>query len=265
MKCKTLMQYFLPQHILSRLVGYIANCRTVWIKNFLIDWFIKRYKVDMSVAIESDPHKYETFNKFFIRAIKPELRPITQNENEIVCPIDGAVSQIGNLTGGQLIQAKGFYYDVKTLLGNDEHAAIFTSGSFATLYLSPKDYHRVHMPLSGKLIARKHIPGSLFSVNPLSVTEIPNLFSRNERAVSIFATKNGPMAMVLVGAMLVASIVLVDKNGLARGEEMGCFQFGSTVILLFPKNAVSWNRDLQQGTILEVGKSLGTIGESSKS
>ncbi len=257
MKCKTLMQYFLPQHILSRLVGHITNCRIVWIKNFLIDWFIKRYKVDMSLAVESDPHKYETFNKFFIRAIKPELRPITQNENEIACPIDGAISQIGNLEGGQLIQAKGFYYDVKTLLGSDEYAAMFANGSFATLYLSPRDYHRVHMPLSGKLIARKHIPGRLFSVNPLTATEVPNLFSRNERMVSIFETKNGLMAMVLVGAMLVASIDLVDENELTRGAEMGLFKFGSTVILLFPQNTVCWNKDLRPGSILEMGKSLG--------
>ncbi len=257
MKCRTLMQYFLPQHLLSRLIGRVAKCHKLWFKNLLIDWFIKRYKVDMSLAIETDPHKYETFNSFFTRRIKPELRPIAQGENEIACPIDGFVSQIGKLENHQLIQAKGFYFDVKTLLGNNEHAATFVNGSFATLYLSPKDYHRVHMPLSGKLIAKQHIPGRLFSVNPLTVTEVPNLFARNERVVTIFATKKGPMAMILVGAMLVASITLVDKIELERGEEMGQFQFGSTVILLFPHNALYWDKDLQPGSALKIGQSLG--------
>jgi phosphatidylserine decarboxylase len=251
------MQYFLPQHLLSRLIGRVAKCRQPWIKNLLIDWFIKRYKVDMSLAIESDPHKYETFNSFFTRSIKPELRPIVQGENEIACPIDGFISQIGKLDNYQLIQAKGFNFDLKTLLANNEYAEIFANGNFATLYLSPKDYHWVHMPLFGKLIAKQHISGRLFSVNPLTVTEVPNLFARNERIVTIFETKMGPMSMILVGAMLVASITLVDKIELERGEEMGRFQFGSTVILLFPQNALYWDKNLQPGSALKMGQSLG--------
>ncbi|MCK4608247.1 MAG: phosphatidylserine decarboxylase [Gammaproteobacteria bacterium] len=279
MKSRTLLQYFLPHHLMSRLFGRITNCRWVWLKNRLIGWFYKRYQIDMSDATEADPFKYETFNSFFTRAIRPETRPIAAAEKAIVSPVDGAISQIGKLNSDQLIQAKGKSFSIASLLSCElaDYASVFKDGNFATIYLSPKDYHRVHMPLTGKLQAMAYIPGRLFSVNSLTAKEVPNLYGRNERVVTIFETAVGPMAVVLVGAMLVASITTVwagtvapaigkkvkiedykDQNViLERGAEMGRFQFGSTVILLLPQNVIHWNKSLQLEGNLKVGQFLG--------
>jgi len=280
MKFRVLIQYLLPHRILSHLIAQLAKCRCTWFKNLIIDWFIKYYKIDLSDLAKTDPHQYESFNAFFTRALKSEARPITKDENKIICSIDGYVSQIGIIENDQLIQAKGYKFDVKTLLSNvmKNYFLTFTDGNFINLYLSPRDYHRIHMPCDGKLISMAHIPGKLFSVNPLTVNSVPNIYTRNERVVTIFETKFGTMAMILVGAMLVASIVTVwagevtpptkktiqfydykDQNiELKRGTEMGRFQFGSTVILLFPKNTLQWENSLHPGDSIKMGQQLGS-------
>lgn len=275
-----LRQYLVPQHGLSRLLGRLTNCQQTRVKNWMINRFIRRYNVDMSCAIESNPEAYADFNSFFTRALKPEARPMVQAENAIICPVDGAVSQIGSLKQGRIIQAKGFTYDAVSLLGGSiERAAPFQFGKFATLYLAPKDYHRVHMPLAGELREMIYVPGKLFSVNTRTAEKIPNLFARNERVVAMFNTAVGPMAVVLVGAMLVASISTVwggivaptkrrevnktqyqpGEVSLERGAELGHFQLGSTVILLFGKNKMTWDANLQAGQAIQLGQSLGQI------
>lgn len=281
MKFRVLIQYFLPHRILSHLIAQLAKCRRSWLKNLIIDWFIKYYQVDMSDAVENDPHQYKSFNDFFTRALKPESRPIPKDINKIICPIDGYISQLEIIENNQLIQAKKFKFNIKTLLSDtmENYFNLFDNGNFINLYLSPKDYHRIHMPCDGKLISMAYIPGKLFSVNPLTVNNVPNIYTRNERVVVIFKTKFGTMAMILVGAMLVASIVTVwagevtptvkkeiqfydykDKNiELKRGAEMGRFQFGSTVILLFPKNTLHWDEYLHSGDFIKTGQQLGSL------
>lgn len=275
-----LRQYLVPQHGLSRLLGVLTNCHQKQLKNWMINTFIRRYGVDMSCAVEPNPQAYSNFNSFFTRVLKPEARPIVQEKNAIACPVDGAVSQIGSLTQGKIIQAKGFTYDVVNLLGGSiERAAPFQDGKFATLYLAPKDYHRVHMPLTGELREMVYIPGKLFSVNARTTESVPNLFARNERVVAIFDTQAGPMAIVLVGAMLVASINTVWAGGVApsrdreihrrqyrhneicldRGAEMGHFQLGSTAIVLFGKNKIEWNVNLQVEQSVRLGQLLGHV------
>jgi len=246
----------------------------------MINTFIKRYNVDMSCALEPNPLAYRDFNHFFTRALKPEARPIVQEEKAIVCPVDGCVSQIGEVAAGEIIQAKGFNYDVQSLLGGSAAlATIFQEGKFATVYLAPKDYHRVHMPLTGKLREMIYVPGALFSVNGRTTEKVGQLFARNERVVAIFETAIGPMAVVLVGAMLVASISTVwagvvtpakkrviyrehyqnEDILLQRGCEMGHFQLGSTVILLFGKDTMEWNATIKAGQPVQLGQSLGHI------
>lgn len=270
-------QYLLPQHGLSRLVGWLAHCRIFWIKHTFILWFIRRYQVDMSLAVETNPSKYPHFNAFFTRALKPDVRPIAVGEHNIVSPADGTISQIGTIEAGRIFQAKGFHFNVQELLGgNKELAAIFQQGSFSTIYLAPKDYHRVHMPLDGRLEKMAYIPGQLFSVNKPTTEHIPRLFARNERVVVLFKTAVGHMAMVLVGAMIVASIettwaglVAPAKDlriawkeypnnliSLRKGDEMGRFQLGSTVILLF-STPVQWGDAIQSNSALRMGQSLG--------
>lgn len=232
----------------------------------------------MEEALESEIETYAHFNAFFTRALKPECRPLSPESGAILSPCDGAISQLGNLQGENLFQAKGHYFSAKTLLACEQDAAHFEQGSYATIYLSPRDYHRVHMPCQGTLSTMRHVPGKLFSVNEVSCESVPGLFARNERLVCMFQTENGPMAMVLVGAMIVASIAtswsgLVVPPGksvttthyddaqraiqLERGEEMGRFQLGSTVILLFPRNTVAWAPDLGATSAVELGSSIG--------
>jgi len=273
-------QHITPQKTLSRTIGRIAECENNWVKNTFIERFVKKYQVDMSEAINSDPLSYRNFNDFFTRAIRSELRPVCDQENSIACPADGAISQLGDIEHGTLLQAKGHTYSLTSLLGGDASLSNqFLGGSFATVYLSPKDYHRVHMPLTGKLTKMIHVPGKLFSVNKVTAEQIPSVFARNERTVCLFDTEAGPMAVILVGAMIVASIETVwagqvtpfnknvvtwDYNKLSKieikkGEEMGRFKLGSTAIVLFGKDAVKWKESLQAETPTKMGMHFGKI------
>jgi phosphatidylserine decarboxylase len=278
-KLFTTLQYLTPQHALSRAVGRIARCKQTWVKNTFINWFVKRYHVDMHQAAEENPLAYPCFNDFFTRALKPEARPIICTGKNIVCPADGTISQLGNIADGRIFQAKGQSYSTLELLGGDaELANEFSDGKFATVYLSPRDYHRVHMPYGGKLRKMIVIPGDLFSVNGVTATHVPRLFSRNERAVAIFDTDIGPMAVVLVGAMIVAGIETVWAGDVApfsrkiqstdytnppqlielnKGDEMGRFKLGSTVVLLFAKDKMHWNEDYRAGSPTVMGTNFG--------
>ncbi|MGM0517435.1 MAG: archaetidylserine decarboxylase, partial [Pseudomonadota bacterium] len=250
-------QLILPHHLISGLVFRVTRWRAPW-TSWLIRRFARTFGVDLSEAAESDPSAYPTFNAFFTRALAEGARPLDGDETTWVSPVDGRISQIGHVQSGNLLQAKGHDYTVLELLGGDEElAAEFADGSFATLYLSPGDYHRIHMPVTGRLTDMIHVPGRLFSVNTGTVAEIPRLFARNERLVCRFETEAGPMAMVLVGAINVSAIETVwaglvtpspqrqigrwvyrEDDGLsirlARGAEMGRFNMGSTVIVLTP-------------------------------
>lgn len=269
-------QYLLPHHALSRLTGRLANSKWPWLKDFLIQRFIQHYGVDMRLAQESDPSAYETFNAFFTRALKPGVRSIALDKDAVACPVDGCVSQVGDIRQGRIFQAKGFDFGLTELLGGSELSDSFMNGQFATFYLAPKGYHRVHMPVEGTLKEMRYIPGRLFSVNAKSVDTIPQLFSRNERVVAFFDTAYGPMAVVLVGAMIVASIETVwagliapDRNPaiqttrylgaqvcLKKGEEMGRFQLGSTVIVLFASPGMRWGSEMVSGAEVVLGQEI---------
>lgn len=272
------LQYILPQHALSRVVGWIASSTSSTIKNTFIRWFVKRYQVDMSQALEQDPLAYTSFNDFFTRALKPDARPIDTHPQSIVCPADGAISQLGTIQNGRVFQAKGQDYTLLELIGGDEALAQeFNDGHFATVYLSPRDYHRVHMPYGGKLRSMVSVPGQLFSVNTSTANNVPRLFARNERAVAIFDTDLGPMAVILVGAMIVAGIETVwdgqiapfasreiltsnypyQNLELAKGAEMGRFKLGSTAIILFAKDKVEWSKKYTAGTPTTMGQIMG--------
>jgi len=275
----TLPQYILPHHPLSRLMRQLTHSENkVW-KNFFIKQIASHYGVNMEEAIDSDINAYPSFNHFFTRALKPGARMIANNAGDIACPADGAVSQAGNITDGNIIQAKGKSYTAVDLLGGDEQrAAPFKNGKFTTIYLSPKDYHRLHMPLDGTLREMIHVPGRLFSVNAATANSVPRLFARNERVVAIFDTEIGPMALVLVGAIFVASIETVwhgevtpptaksiqtwqykdDAPQLKRGEELGRFNMGSTIIALFGENAMNWEEAFVAGEKVQLGEKIGT-------
>jgi len=271
-----LAQYLTPQQVLSRLVGLLAEARAPWLKNRLIGWFVRRYQVDMREAQIEDPLAFDNFNAFFTRALKTDARPLDETPGAILCPADGAVSQIGDIGHGRVFQAKGHSFSTHALLGGDsERAAPFLNGRFATIYLSPRDYHRVHMPIEGTLREMIYVPGKLFSVNPLTASAVPDLFARNERVVCIFDTACGKMALVLVGAMIVASMETVWagqvaplKRGVRRfsydgpihlqaGTELGRFRLGSTVILLFGEQQMDWISELGAGSNVRMGRSLG--------
>lgn len=274
------LQYIIPQHFLSRMIGHVMNSRNKFLKNRLIKWFVKRYQVDMSVAAEENPFAYDTFNDFFIRHLKKESRPIDENEKAVVSPADGTISQIGFVEKNKIFQAKEIYYSLHALLGGGDWAKEFFDGRFATVYLSPKDYHRVHMPASGKLIAMRYIPGHLFSVNGLTTDHIPGLFARNERAVCLFDTPQGKMAIIMVGAMIVASIhttwagqitpskeseiTTIDYSSsplsFNKGEEMGYFCLGSTAIILFANQTIQWDNNKVAGTPIKMGEQIGIFG-----
>jgi len=280
-KLFVLGQYITPQLTVSRVAGRLADHdRTPALRNRVIKWFIGRYGVDMSEAAESDPEAYPSFNAFFTRALKPGARPLADGEKTLISPVDGAISQLGQVTGDRVFQAKGQSFSLNELLGGDEQTtAPFEGGAFSTIYLSPKDYHRIHMPIAGTLRQMIHIPGKLFSVNPVTAENVPNLFARNERVTCIFDTEAGPMAMVLVGAMIVGSVetrwagVVVPGSksvtttryhgeqapSFARGEEMGRFRLGSTVILVMPQGAVTWNPDQVAGKTVRLGEAFGEI------
>ncbi len=275
-----IIQYLLPQQLLSRLTGALAASEVPWVKQTFIDWFAKRYHVDMSEAAQPDTALYPSFNAFFTRALRPGARPVDAQDNSIVSPADGAVSQAGHIEAGRILQAKGQTFSVLELVGGDPKlAALFDAGAFATIYLSPRDYHRVHMPCAGRLREMTYVPGQLFSVNQVTAANVPRLFARNERLVCLFDTDHGPMAVILVGAMIVAGIETVwagqvappprhitkvsydlpkTPPALAKGEEMGRFKLGSTVILLFPANTVAWQAGLRADAALRMGAAIGT-------
>lgn len=269
-----LIQYALPQRELSYFAGWLANSRQPWLKNYLIQYFLNRHHVDMSAAIIENPYDYPSFNSFFTRKLKPEARPIVQGPEQIASPVDGFVSQIGKIEQGTLLQAKGYHYSLTSLLGGSEKwAKQFQDGHFATFYLSPRDYHRVHMPITGRLKETIFVPGRLFSVNQPTTENVPSLFARNERLICFFDTDIGPMAVILIGAMLVSSIetvwhaktdidrILVEpysgKLQLSRGAELGLFKMGSTVIVLFGKDKMTWNSELKENARVEMGREIG--------
>ncbi|MEF1173214.1 archaetidylserine decarboxylase [Vibrio sinaloensis] len=229
-KIKVGLQYWIPQHGLTRLVGKLASAKAGGLTTAIIRWFIKQYNVNMDEALHSDPKHFKTFNEFFVRELKDGMRPIAEGENVVTHPADACVSQFGPITDGKLIQAKGHDYTAQELLGGDANlAAEFADGEFATLYLSPRDYHRVHMPCDGTLRQMIYVPGDLFSVNPLTAENVPNLFARNERVVCIFDTEFGPMAQVLVGATIVGSIEQVWAGTVTPPRGNSVYSNGQTL------------------------------------
>jgi phosphatidylserine decarboxylase len=276
-----LPQYVLPKQTLTRLAGAFASARAGGLTTAAIRWFAGRYGVDLSEAANPDPASYASFNEFFTRALKPGARPLA--DAPLLCPVDGAISQFGAIEQGRIFQAKGHDYSATALLGGDaELAAHFADGTFATIYLSPKDYHRIHMPCDGRLLRMVHVPGELFSVNPLTARGVPGLFARNERVVCVFdgGPVAGPWVLVLVGATIVGSmatawhgVVNPPRPGvvrtwnydgqdirLARGAEMGRFLLGSTVVLLFPKAPLRFNPSWAPGRLVRMGQGMAELG-----
>jgi phosphatidylserine decarboxylase len=279
-----LLLYILPHHLLSELMYWLTRLEWMPLKNLLIKLAINLYKIDMGLAAEPDPAAYPCFNAFFTRALRPEARPLAAETDAVLSPVDGAVSQAGRIEDGRIFQAKGQDYSLEELVGGDQELAqAFEDGQFATIYLSPRDYHRIHMPLGGSLQQMVHVPGRLFSVSPSTTRAVPRLFSRNERVINLFQTEAGPMAVIMVGAIFVASMDTVwagtvapvhrciqcwdyANKGLppvelAKGAEMGRFNMGSTIVLLFGKDAVEWSNQLQPGWKLEMGQRIGSIQE----
>jgi len=270
-----LPQYLLPKKALTVFAGWVAGGRWGWITTAIIRRFIRRYQVNMAEAAEPDAASYASFNEFFTRALKTEARPLAPAR--FVCPVDGAISQFGAIAQDQIFQAKGHSYSTSALLaGQDNLAQAFQDGHFATLYLAPKDYHRVHMPCAGSLKRMIHVPGELFSVNPVTARGVPGLFARNERVVCLFDTDHGPMALVLVGATIVGSMATVwhgvvnpPRTGTVRewtyapgqvrlrqGEEMGRFLLGSTVVLLWPKTTLAFDPEWAPSRAVRVGEKM---------
>jgi phosphatidylserine decarboxylase len=272
------VQYLLPQHALSRLVLVLTRVRVPWFKNLLIRGFLKLYSVDMLEAGESDPYRYGSFNEFFTRTLKIHARPIAAGQGAIACPVDGTVSECGDIEQDRLLQAKGRHYSLRELLAEQEWAKRFEGGRFATIYLAPFNYHRIHMPVEGRLLDTVYVPGRLFSVNTLAAQHIPRVFARNERVLTLFDTGMGQCALVMVGAMNVGSMATVwagDITPAARrvvahvpatpaaplrlkaGEEFGRFNMGSTIILLFESQRMRWEPGLRSGSIVRFGQLIG--------
>ncbi len=276
-RLKVLAQYLLPKQALTVLMGRLANLRGGRATTAVIRWFVGRYGVNMAEAAQPDPAAYASFNEFFTRPLAPGARPLS--EADYLCPVDGAISQCGAIERDRIFQAKGHHYSTTALLGGDATLAkAFEDGSFATLYLSPRDYHRIHMPCDGRLTRMIHVPGDLFSVNPATARGIPGLFARNERVVCLFDSARGPFALVLVGATIVGSMATVwhgvvnpprpgqvrdwrydDRDvTLKRGEEMGRFLLGSTVVLLFPSGALRLNPEWGPARPVRLGEAMAT-------
>lgn len=270
-------QFILPRHRLTAIVHLLARCRLNSVKNSFIRVFIAMFRVDMSLSEHRSPDDYEHFNAFFTRSIRKELRPLPGDADAICSPVDGTVSQSGLIDAGDIFQAKNRFYSLDKLLANDtELVPCFSNGCFMTLYLSPGDYHRVHMPCNGRLQCMTYVPGDLFAVNAHTVRVVKNLFTRNERVISLFDTDRGPMALIMIGAIFVGSMETVwdgvitpasrremkttdypEKPFLQRGEEMGRFNMGSTVILLFPENTVQWQDNNPAGKRVIMGETIG--------
>jgi phosphatidylserine decarboxylase len=275
------LQYILPQHGISRLVLKATRVRNPWFKNALIRGFLKLFDVDMNDAVETDPLRYATFNEFFTRALRPETRPFAPDPGAIACPVDGMVSECGSIVGNLLLQAKGRHYTLNDLLAGRSWARSFEGGSFATIYLAPFNYHRIHMPVRGRVEETWHVPGRLFSVNALTARFVPRLFARNERIVTLFETPAGAFALVMVGALNVGSMATVwagditpastrgaqrvltrlpnSSPSLDKGAEMGRFNMGSTVILVFEPGRVQWRAGLGRGVEVRLGETLGVL------
>jgi phosphatidylserine decarboxylase len=271
------LQHILPQHALSRLVLRATRVRAPWFKNWLIRGFLKLYTIDMTEAVQADPLRYGSFNEFFTRALKPDVRVLARGTREIACPVDGVISEAGKIDGASLLQAKGRHYTLDELLASRAWVKHFEGGSFATIYLAPFNYHRVHMPLNGRLRETVYVPGRLFSVNAVTASLVPRLFARNERVLTWFDTAFGEFALILVGALNVGSIATVwagditpaprrvartlppQEVSLEQGQELGRFNMGSTVILLFQKDRARWRDDLRAGATVRLGQSLGFL------
>lgn len=273
-----LSQYLLPKRALTVFAGKVANAKAGSITTCIIRWFIGRYGVNMQEAAEPDIRHYQTFNDFFTRALRKGVRPIA--DAPFICPVDGAISQFGPIESDQIFQAKGHHYSTTALLAGEKAlASRFQNGSFATIYLSPKDYHRIHMPCDGRLKRMIYVPGSLFSVNPATAAGIPGLFARNERVVCEFESEFGDWVLVLVGATIVGSMATTwhgivnpprpgnvstwDYEGqnirLSKGDEMGRFLLGSTVVLLFPASTIAFNNEWQASRPVRLGEVMGTL------
>lgn len=271
-----LSQYLLPKQALTALAGKFATARAGVLTTAVIRWFVGRYGVNMADAVNPDIASYASFNEFFTRPLRSGARPLAAAD--FICPVDGAISQFGVILRDQIFQAKGHRYSTTALVGGDaELAAPFQDGSFATLYLSPKDYHRIHMPCEGRLLRMIHVPGELFSVNPVTARGIPGLFARNERVVCVFESAHGPFVMVLVGATIVGSMATVwhgvvnpprpgqlrewryedQQRRLGQGEEMGRFLLGSTVVLLFAQGALKFNAEWSPQRPIRLGEKMG--------
>ena len=271
-------QYLIPHHLLSVAMHWLAGCQVVWFKSVFIRFIVANYKVNVSEAAQTDLASYPSFNAFFTRALRSDVRPIAEGSNKVVSPVDGTISQLGTINSGQIVQAKGHDYSVLELLGGDQNLAKqFEQGQFATIYLSPRDYHRIHMPLTGKLQQMRYIPGKLFSVSPRTARTVPSLFARNERVVTVFETELGPMVLVLVGAIFVGSMETVWANKitppygkniqhwhyegeqaavLQKGEEMGRFNMGSTVVILLPEQSEVFKSELLAGDSIMMGQAM---------
>ncbi len=279
-RSRVLLQYALPKLALTNFAGSVASAQRGPRTTRLIRWFIRKYNVDMTEALEPDPAAYATFNDFFTRALRPGARPCA--DTHLVCPVDGAISQFGSIERDQIFQAKGHHYTTTALVGGDQAlAARFEGGLFATLYLSPRDYHRVHMPCGGALTRMIHIPGDLFSVNPVTARGVPGLFARNERVVCVFESDSGPFVLALVGATIVGSmattwhgVVNSPRVGqvrewtyeagqvtLQQGDEMGRFLLGSTVVLLFPESFHAFHPQWVAGGPVRLGEAMGSAIE----
>lgn len=282
-RVKIALHYLLPQLAITRAAGWLAEQKWGIVTHFIIKLFAKQYKVDLSEAAKTEPSNYATFNEFFIRELKAGARPINNELNTVCLPADGKVSESGEISDDRLLQAKGHHFTLAALLAHDEEMATkFKNGTFITTYLSPSDYHRVHMPCDATLRKMIYVPGELYSVNPFLAEHVPNLFARNERVICEFDTTFGPMIQILIGATITASISTVwagiinpprtdevviwnyDTEGekairLQKGEEMGAFRLGSTVINLFPKGKINLNPALIAGTKTRMGEELGRI------
>jgi len=275
-RLSVLLQYLLPKQVLTIFAGKVAGARCGSWTARLIEWFVGRYKVNMTEAANPDIRSYATFNDFFTRALKSDARPLASAD--YVCPVDGAISQFGAIKNNQLFQAKGHNYSTTALVGGDaDLAAQFQDGSFATIYLSPRDYHRIHMPCDGRLTRMIYVPGDLFSVNPVTARGVPGLFARNERVVCVFDSEHGPFVLTLVGATIVGSMATVwhglvnpprskevrewrydDQTiELKKGDEMGRFLLGSTVVLLFKKDTVKFNPQWEAALPVRMGEVMG--------
>jgi len=277
-RIKIALQYAMPKHAISRLVGKLAAAKMGWLTTKLINVFIKAYDINMSEAKLKKASDFDTFNDFFTRELEDGARTIDNDANTLCYPVDGAISQQGDIVEGKLIQAKGFDYSLTSLLGGDARSsAPFQQGKFSCIYLAPKDYHRIHMPMAATLREMIYVPGELFSVNPLTANNVPDLFARNERVVTIFDTEHGALAMVLVGATIVASIETtwagtitppagtdifrwqypakgVDAITFAKGDEMGRFKLGSTVVSAFAPNMIDFAADAGPETVTRLGE-----------